>query len=91
MSRLRPGRAASRPAAAARPAAARRPGVFVQTPRSDIYVAMLGIALGAILLGWLLLVLVLNRYEFKVKATALATPSATTPAPLTGNNSTVHL
>ena len=35
-----------------------RPGVFVQAPRSDIYVAMLGVALGAMILGCLLLFLV---------------------------------
>jgi len=35
---------------------------------------MLGIALGAMILGCLLLVLVLNRYEFKTKAAALVTP-----------------
>ena len=32
---------------------------------------MLGIALGAMLLGCLLLVLILNRYEFKTKVSAL--------------------
>ena len=52
------GRAASRPAAA-------RPGILVQKPKSDIYVALLGVALGAILLGSLLLVLKLNQYGFK--------------------------
>jgi hypothetical protein len=45
-----------------------RPGVFVQTPKSDIFVAMLSIALGAIVLGCLLLILLLNRYNFQLKA-----------------------
>ena len=75
MSRLRPGRAASpAPAAAGGRSAARpaggRPGVFVQTPKSDIYVALLGVALGAMVLGCLLLVLVLQRYEFKTKVSS---------------------
>jgi hypothetical protein len=61
LSRPRSGRAASGGASRA-PA---RPGVFVQTPQSDIYVALLGIALGAMILGCILLVVLLNRYEFK--------------------------
>jgi hypothetical protein len=40
----------------------------VQTPKSDIFVAMLSIALGAIVLGCLLLILLLNRYNFQLKA-----------------------
>ncbi len=67
MSRLRSSRGSSVPAARA-PAATRRPGVLVQAPRSDIYVAMLGVALGAILLACLLMLLVLWRYDFKVNA-----------------------
>jgi hypothetical protein len=47
-------------------------GVFVQTPRSDIFVVLLGVSLGAIVLGCLLLLLVLNRYGFSSKATAMA-------------------
>jgi hypothetical protein len=50
--------------------------VFVQTPQSDIYVVMLAIALGASLLGVLLLVLVLGRYEFSTKAASLTPSSA---------------
>jgi hypothetical protein len=48
--------------------------VFVQQPKSDIYVTMLGIALGAMLVGSILLTLILARYEFKLKATALSAP-----------------
>lgn len=58
MSRPRPGRAAST-SSGGRPAA--RPGVFVQTPQSDIYVTLLGIALGAMLLGCLLLFILIYR------------------------------
>jgi len=46
-----------------------------QTPKSDIYVTLLGIALGAMILGCLLLVLILNRYGFSTKVSAL-TPAA---------------
>ena len=73
MSRPRSGRGASA-GGAARPAAAQR-GVYVQAPKSDIFVALLGVALGAMILGCLLLVIVLQRYEFKTKVSAL------TPAP----------
>jgi hypothetical protein len=92
LSRPRSGRAASAGAGGARPAG--RPGVFVQTPKSDIYVALLGIALGAMLLGCLLLVLILNRYEFKAKVSALTPPARTSLVAWNGsgvNFSTVHL
>ncbi len=89
MSRPRSGRSS----APAGRAPAGRPGVFVQTPKSDIYVAMLGIALGAMLLGVLLMALIMRRYEFKVKVSALTPPasSATALAALSENLLTVHL
>lgn len=43
---------------------------MVASARSDIYVALLGVALGAILLGCLLLALVMNKYGFSTKAAA---------------------
>jgi hypothetical protein len=46
--------------------------VMVPTARSDVYVSLLGVALGAILIGCLLLALVMRRYEFKVTAPKLA-------------------
>jgi len=52
---------------------------------------MLAIALGAILLGTLLLVAVLGRYDFSVRATALAPAPATALASLAENSGTVHL
>jgi hypothetical protein len=85
LSRLRSARPAS--GGSARPAA--RPGVFVQTPKSDIYVALLGIALGAMLLGCLLLLLILNRYGFSTKVSAL-TPSSATSRALVWNAGTVN-
>ncbi|MBV8487008.1 MAG: hypothetical protein JO161_01900 [Planctomycetaceae bacterium] len=69
MSRLRSSRGSRASIPAARPAAAaRRPGVLVPAPKSDIFVAMLGLALGAILLACLLMLLILWRYDFKVNA-----------------------
>jgi len=76
LSRARSGRAAS--TAAARPAAQR--GVYVQAPKSDVYVALLGVALGAMILGCLLLVLVLQRYEFKTKVSDAGSPRPATVA-----------
>lgn len=91
MSRPRSGRGASTGSRAARPAGGAR-GVYVQAPKSDIYVALLGVALGAMVLGCLLLLLVLNRYGFQTSVSALApsAPSAAvalaqqTPAPEIG-------
>lgn len=74
MSRPRSATARSSSPAAGR-AASGRPGVFVQAPRSDVYVALLGVALAAMFLGCLLLVLVLKRYEFKYKAASITEPS----------------
>jgi len=71
LSRLRSSRGsktAATPAASSRPAAVRRPGVLVQAPKSDIFVAMLGLALGSIVLACLLMLLILWRYDFKVNA-----------------------
>jgi hypothetical protein len=68
LSRPRSGRGAS--ASASRPVAAQR-GVYVQSPKSDIFVALLGVALGAMVLGCLLLIIVWGRYEFKTKISAL--------------------
>jgi hypothetical protein len=45
-----------------------RPGVYVATPKSDIYVALLGTALGAMILSCVLLIILLGRYEFKITA-----------------------
>jgi hypothetical protein len=83
LSQLRSGRGASRTAAAR--GGTRTGGVFVQTPRSDIFVVMLAIALGAIVLGSLLLVLVLNRYGFQTKPTAMASPPTVAVATLSEN------
>lgn len=83
MSRLKsaPG---AKPAKAAKPARPARSsaaaggarGVYVQSPKSDIYVVLLGIAFGAILLGCLLLLVIMYGYNFQLKPTAFLTPDA---------------
>lgn len=78
MSRLRSAPAASGRAAGARTTPAGARGVYVQAPKSDIYVVMLAIALGAILLSSLLLLLEWNRYDFNIKATAMGPHAAPT-------------
>jgi hypothetical protein len=40
--------------------------VLVQAPKSDIYVTLLGISLGAIVLACLQLILLLTQYGFSV-------------------------
>lgn len=79
MSRLRSSRASSASASTSRPAARPRGGVLVQSPKSDVFVALLGIALGAIVLGCLLMLLILWRYDFKANAklASLNQPSQT--------------
>lgn len=100
MSRLRSSRAsrtagAASSASGARATVGRRPGVLVQAPKSDIFVVMLGVALGAIVLACLLMLLILWRYDFKVNAKlaavdrgaqvlTLASHPAQLPFPLTG-------
>ena len=58
--------------------AGRRPGVLVQSPKSDIFVVMLGIALGSIVLGCLLMLIMFSRYNFSTKVSAVSqTPQVT--------------
>ena len=67
MSRLASSRGSSSGATRTAGAAQRRPGVFVQAPKSDIYVTLLGISLAAILLATLLMVLLFSQYGFSTK------------------------
>jgi hypothetical protein len=87
----RSGRGANRPTGRTAPARGGRPGVFVQAPRSDVYVAMLGVALGAMLLGCLLLLLKLNEYGFELKATAVTPAAGAVLAEFSENPHTVRL
>jgi hypothetical protein len=86
----RSGRGASR--SAGRSAPARGGGrVLVQAPQSDVFVALLGVALGAMILGCLLLVLKLNEYGFELKATAVSPAAPTALAEFSQKPFTVHL
>jgi hypothetical protein len=62
LSRLRSTRGNSAPAARTN-----RPGVYVASPKSDIYVTLLSVSLGAMVLACLLLTVLLNEYGFKLK------------------------
>jgi hypothetical protein len=53
--------------------AGRRPGVLVQAPKSDIYVVMLGIAVGSLVIGCLLMLFILNNYGFSTKVSSVST------------------
>jgi len=44
----------------------------VQAPKSDIYTVMLGIALGALVIGCLLMTLLLNGYGFSTKVSSVS-------------------
>ncbi len=63
------GRSAGRGAATA-PRGGR--GVYVQAPKSDIFVVLLSISLGAILIGCILLLLVWKDYDFSTSVSALS-------------------
>ncbi len=52
-------------------AATRRGGVLVQAPKSDIYVVMLAIALGSMVIGSLLMILILSNYNFSAKVSSI--------------------
>jgi len=68
----------SSPSTTTRAAASRPRGIVVPSPKSDIFVVLLGISLGAIVLGCLLMILLLARYGFSVKVSAApVTPQVT--------------
>jgi len=92
VSRPKSSRAASKKPAG-RAAAASRPagGVYVQKPKSDIYVALLGVSLGAILIGCLLLLLKMNQYNWETKASLVTPPVNPTLLTVSENFSTVRL
>lgn len=77
MSRLRSGRGTNASGASRSAAAPRARGVLVQAPKSDIYVALLGIALASIIIACLLLALVMMRYDWAISVSfAAPTPTA---------------
>ena len=69
MSRAKFARGGSRSGSASRSQSVskqRGGGVYVQQAKSDIYVVLLGVALGSMILGCLFLALKLNQYGFSV-------------------------
>ncbi len=79
MSRLPSGRGSSTGAAGSTrsaPAARRPGGVLVQAPKSDVYVAMLGIALAAIVVSCILMLMLFGRYGFSTKVASTSSPLA---------------
>ena len=76
MSRQQSGRGARSAASAARTPAGPR-GVVVSSPKSDIYVALLAVALVAMIIGCILMVMILQRYEFKIKVASTTSTART--------------
>jgi len=66
LSRLRSSRASNKSSASRSTATPRQRGVLVQAAKSDIYVALLGIALAAILIACLLMAIILYQYDWAV-------------------------
>jgi hypothetical protein len=76
VSRLPSSRGSSAASSSPRSApAGRRPGVLVQSPKSDIYVTLLAIALGSVVLGCILMLIMFGRYNFSTKVSALPAAS----------------
>jgi hypothetical protein len=70
------GSSAAAPSSRSAGAAARPRGILVQSPKSDIYVVLLGVSLGAIFIATILMIILLSRYGFSTKVAAVA-PAAT--------------
>jgi hypothetical protein len=49
--------------------------VLVQSPKSDIFVVLLSVALGAIIISTLIMVRIFVAYGFSTKAVALPAPA----------------
>jgi hypothetical protein len=90
VSRPKSSRAASKKPAG-RGADAGRAGVFVQKPKSDIYVVLLGVSLGAVLIGCLFLILKMNQYNWETKASMASPPAGPALLAATDDFSTVRL
>lgn len=79
MSRLPSTRGSSAGAGGRSAATQRRPGgVLVQSAKSDIYVAMLGVSLAAILIATILMTVIFASYGWSTKVSqASSTPAVT--------------
>jgi hypothetical protein len=51
---------------------------MVQSPKSDIYVVLLGISLGAIVISTILMIVLFGRYNFSTKISSRAPVAAAT-------------
>ena len=49
--------------------------MLVQSPKSDIYVVLLSVALGAIIISCLIMVRIFTNYGFSTKVSALPGPA----------------
>jgi hypothetical protein len=66
--------------------------VYVQAPKSDIFVVLLSISLGAILIGCLLLLLVWGRYDYSTTVASLfGTPQSDSFFGMTENLNKISL
>jgi len=63
----------------------------VQAPKSDVFVVLLGVALGAMILGCLLMFLVLNRYGFSRKVAGNLPVSARSLALATHSSPSIRI
>jgi hypothetical protein len=52
--------------------------VYVQTAKNDVFTYLLAVSLGAILIGVIFLLLILNRYDWKTKVAGIQPASAAT-------------
>jgi hypothetical protein len=76
LSRAQSGRGAGAASSARSGPVARRPGVLVQSAKSDIFVVMLAIALGSIVLGCLLMIILFGGYGFSTKVSSVSSTAA---------------
>lgn len=51
-------------------------GIVVQKPRSDIYTALLAVGLTALILGIVMLVLEMNKFDWDIKASKVPRTAA---------------
>jgi hypothetical protein len=52
--------------------------VYVQSAKNDVFTYLLAVSLGAILIGVIFLVLILNKYDWKTKVAGIGPPSIAT-------------
>jgi hypothetical protein len=50
----------------------------VQSPKSDIYVVLLGVSLGAIFIATILMIILFSRYSFSTKVASVPPAASST-------------